>query len=159
MQNIYQILDDLGILYKKHEHRAIFTCEEAEEVYADIPGGHSKNLFIRNKKGSRHYLVIIESHKTVDLDSLRETLNESKLGFASPERLRKYLDVTPGSVTPFGLIYDTEKAVTVIVDSDLMKHNILHYHPGVNTATLEIARDDFKSFLDWTGNTVRFVAL
>lgn len=152
MPDLYHILVDLKIEYIKHDHPAVFTCEEADEFYKDVPGGKSKNLFLRNKKGSKHYLVIVESSKKVDIKQVAQLVGEKDLGFASPERMMKYLGVTPGSVTPFGLINDVNKEVVVLVDADLWKHDRLHYHPLVNTATLELSREDFKKFLDWCGN-------
>lgn len=159
MPDLYHILADLKIEYIKHDHPAVFTCEEADEFYKDVPGGKSKNLFLRNKKGSKHYLVIVESSKKVDIKQVAQLVGEKDLGFASPERMMKYLGVTPGSVTPFGLINDVNKEVVVLIDSDLWKHDRLHYHPLVNTATLELSREDFKKFLDWCGNPVKVVEI
>ncbi len=157
MKDIYEVLESVGVKYIKREHPAVFTCEEANKYYKDVEGGHSKNLFLRNRKGDQHYLVIIESDKKVDLKKLTSQLGESKIGFASPERLKRVLGLTAGSVSPFGLINDVEKNVIVVIDEDLWKYDKLHYHPNVNTATLELKRDDFKKFLDWCGNEVRFL--
>lgn len=159
MRDVYEVLDGLNIEYIKREHPAVFTCEEADEFYKDLDGGHSKNLFLRNRKGDKHYLVVIESSKTVDLKALERSLEESKLSFASEERLMKYLGLSKGSVSPFGLINDLENEVEVLIDEDLLKYDKLHYHPNVNTATLEINRDDFKRFLDNCGNFVRFLQI
>src|SRR3989338_6525197 len=156
MKDIYKILEDLGIKYVQYDHPAVFTCEEADQYYAKMEGGHSKNLFLRNKKGDKYYLVIVESDKKVDLQGLAKKLPEKKLAFASPERLLNVLGLTPGSVTPFGLINDENKQVTVVIDEDLWKYDTLNYHPNVNTATLGISRDDFKKFLDFCGNGVKF---
>lgn len=157
--DIYDVLDRLGIVYVKHEHPAVFTCEEAEPYYAKMKGGHSKNLFLRNKKGTKHYLVVIESSKKADLKKLENLLRESGLSFASPDRLMKYLGLTPGSVSPFGLINDLNKEVAVIVDKGLLVYDYLNYHPNINTATLEVGREDFEKFLEWCGNEVKFVEL
>lgn len=159
MKDIYEILADLKISYIKHDHPAVFTCEEADQYYAKMPGGHSKNLFLRNKKGDKYYLVIVKSNKKVDIKKLGENLEDKKLAFASPERLKNVLDLTPGSVTPFGLINDENRQVVVVIDEDLWKYDTLNYHPNVNTATLGISREDFKKFLDWCGNEVRFMEL
>lgn len=159
MKDIYPILALLQIAYIRHDHPAVFTCEEADRYYQNIKGGKSKNLLLRNRKGDRHYLVIVESFKQVDLKKLTQQLGEAKLGFASPERLMKYLGLTPGSVSPFGLINDETKNVTVVIDQDLWKYDRLHYHPNINTATLELAREDFKKFLEWCGNEVRFLEI
>lgn len=159
MKDIYKILEELGIKYVKYDHPAVFTCEEADQYYAKMEGGHSKNLFLRNKKGDRYYLVIVRTDKKADFKSLCEKLLESKLAFASPERMLNVLGLTPGSVTPFGLINDQNKVVTVVIDEDLWKYDTLNYHPNVNTATLGVNRDDFKKFLDFCGNEVRFMEL
>ncbi len=152
MKDIYKVLDEIGVDYLKREHPAVFTCEEADQYYKDVEGGHSKNLFLRNKKGDTHYLVIIESSKKVDLKDLKEKLGESKLSFASEERLMRFLGLEKGSVSPFGLINDTEHEVVVVMDKDLLKYDKLHYHPNVNTATLEVSLDGFRRFLEWCGN-------
>lgn len=160
MADIYKILADLEVEYDKHDHPPFFTCAQADAFYEDhLQGGKSKNLLLRNRAGNKHYLVIMESDKHLDLKALQELLGESKLSFASPERLMKHLKLTPGAVSPFGLINDEEKAVEVIVDEGLMANDFLHYHPNVNTSTLVISSQDFKKFLAWTGNKVRFEKL
>lgn len=159
MQDVYQILSGLNIAYEKHDHPAVFTVEEAQKYDRGIDAGKSKNLFLRNKKGDKHYLVIVESTKRVDLKQLSVQLNENKIGFASPERLLEYLGLTPGSVSPFGLINDKNKAVQVIVDNDLMMHKKLAFHPNINTATLVMSSKDFQKFLDSTGNSISFLNL
>jgi len=152
MKQVLNLLKKLKINHELHQHPAVYTCDEADKYYKNIEGGKSKNLFIRNKKGDKHYLIIIESNKKVDLKSLATTLNESKLSFASEERLMKYLGLTKGSVSPFGLINDINNEVVVVLDQDLLKNEKLHYHPNVNTATVELSKDNFIKFLDWTGN-------
>jgi len=155
MKNILQILKNLGITYTEHKHPAVFTVEEANKYYDTIPGTHTKNLFLRNKKGDKHYLVVIESSKRVDLGKLKQILGESKLSFASPERLKEHLNLTPGSVTPFGLIHDKDKKVQVIIDNDLWESEEINCHPNINTSTLTISSKDFRKFLEWTGNSVQ----
>jgi Ala-tRNA(Pro) deacylase len=157
--DIYAVLDGLGIRYAKREHAAAFTVEQADHLYGDLPGAHSKNLFLRNKKGDRHYLVVVRSDKRVDLRALRDVVGEATLSFASPERLLAHLGVTPGAVTPFGLINDGLRAVHVILDQDLMRVEQLNFHPNVNTATLTLARTDFERFLSHCGNPVRVVEI
>jgi Ala-tRNA(Pro) deacylase len=159
MDKVLIFLNNLGIQYKIHEHPAVFTVAEADQYYKDIDGGKSKNLFLRNKNKSNYYLVILEGSKRLDLDALRTTLNESKLSFASSEDLKNFLGLTPGAVSPFGLISDKAKQVKVIIDQDLWDNERLHYHPNVNTATLELSRNDFKKFLDYCGNTVTFTKI
>ncbi len=159
VSDIYQVLQDLHIEYEKYEHPAVYTVEEAAQYDRGIDAGNSKNLFLRNAKGDTHYLVILESTKRLNLKRLASLLGESKLSFASPERLMKYLGLTPGSVSPFGLINNTDKLVKVIIDSGLLQYKKLAYHPNINTATLVIATDDLKRFLDWTGNKIEYIVL
>jgi Ala-tRNA(Pro) deacylase len=156
MANIYEVLKNLNIKFTEHRHPAVYTCDEAEKYYANVKGGKSKNLLLRDKKGHKFYLVISESSKKTDLKSLAGFLNEGKLSFASEEQLIKYLGLTPGSVSPFGLINDKDKNITVVIDENLWKYDRLHFHPNVNTATLELDRDDFEKFLDYCGNKVIF---
>ncbi len=159
MDKVLGVLKSLNIPYDLHEHPAVFTVAEADPYYQDSSGGKSKNLFLRNRNKSKYYLVIIESSKRINLESLAKNLSEVKLSFASPEDLKNILGLTPGSVSPFGLINDTEKKTTVIIDRDLWKYDRLHYHPNVNTATVELSRDDFKKFLDHCGNPIEFLSL
>ncbi len=157
MSDIYQVLERLAISYRKFEHPAVFTVEEADLHRGEMVGGHSKNLFLRNKKGNRHYLLVVESDRPVSIAEIKGRLGESSLSFASPERLQKYLGLTPGSVSPFGLINDTENEVVVIVDQGLLRHEVLNYHPNDNTATLAVSREDFQRFLAESGNEVRYM--
>lgn len=156
---VYAVLDQLGIPYDRHEHPPVFTVEQAEQHWTDIEGLHCKNLFLRNKKGNRHYLVIAPTSKTIDLRRLNEKLSEDRLSFGSPERLMRLLGLEPGSVSPFGLINDRQKEVMVILDEDLRSTGWVNFHPNVNTATVGISRDDFEKFLAWTGNSVRYFQL
>ena len=155
MPDIYEVLDELGIEYRRFEHPPVFTVEEANRHRGEIPGGRTKNLFLRNKKGRRHYLLVTEAEKSVDLKSLKARVGESALSFASPERLQKYLGLTPGSVSPFGIINDSNDEVTVLLDRDLLRYDALGFHPNVNTSTLVIQTDDFQRFLDYCGNVVK----
>ncbi len=157
-EDIYRVLDGLAIHYTVTEHEAAFTVEQADHLYGHLPGAHSKNLFLRNKKGDRHYLIVVESHKQVDLKALRGALGESTLSFASPQRLMASLGLHPGSVSPFGLINDRDKAVRVVMDRDLLACDVLNFHPNVNTATLSLSRSDFERFLEHCGHEVRMMA-
>lgn len=157
MPDLYQLLNQIPVVYIKHEHPAVYTCEEAEQLCPDIPGAKSKNLFLRNRKGNKHYLLIVRADKKTDLKALSKLLGEVQVGFASEERLMKYLGLTPGSVSPFGLIHDEQHEVVVLVDEDIERSEIVSYHPNVNTATLELSQEDFKKFLKAMGNEVRYV--
>src|SRR5687768_940475 len=156
---IYAALSALGIEYELFEHPPVFTAEEAAVHWAAIPGAPVKNLFLRNKKGDRHYLVILGIEKQADLRQLVKLIGDDRLSFGSPDRLNKYLGVTPGSVSPLGLIHDTGHSVRVIVDSDLRSAGRLIFHPNDNTASLTISGADFVRFLEHRGNSVRWVKL
>ena len=157
--DIYAVLEGLGITYVKHEHPPVFTVEKADEHRGKMTGGASKNLFLRNKKGNRHYLMVVESDRPVNLKKMQGLLGESSLSFASPERLERHLGLMPGSVSPFGIVNDTGNEVVVIVDTGLMRHDTLNFHPNINTATLAISREDFRRFLEHSGNEVRYLEL
>lgn len=158
-QKVYDILKLLDINYKRYEHKPVYTVEEANELDICISGQHCKNLFLRNRKGDIHYLVILDDTKKVDLKSLSKQIGSSNLSFASEERLDKYLGLKPGSVTPFGIINDIESEVTVLVDKDLVKADIVNFHPNVNTATIGVSYKDLEKFIKWHKNKVEYVDL
>jgi Ala-tRNA(Pro) deacylase len=158
-QKVYEILDSLGISYARHEHPPVFTVEEAVQHWEGIAGAHCKNLFLRNKKGNRHYLLIIEHTKRADLRTLTQQLGEDRLSFASAERLMRYLGLEEGAVSPFGLINDSQKEVQVVIDKDLQEAEQVNFHPNVNTATVGIGFSGFEKFLAYCGNPVRYLSL
>jgi Ala-tRNA(Pro) deacylase len=158
-QPIFAALDALGIGYDLFEHPPVHTGDEAAMHWQNIPGAAVKNLFLRNKKGDRHYLVILGIEKQADLRHLVKVIGDDRLSFGSPERLQKFLGVTPGSVSALGLVHDADRAVRVIVDSDLRHAERLIFHPNDNTASLTITGGDFVRFLEHRGNTVRWVKL
>ncbi len=155
-EKVYEVLDDLGIEYEKITHPPVFTVEEANEHWGALEGTHTKNLFFRNKKGNRHFLVIMDSAKNLDIKSLQTKIGAGTLSFASDRRLQEHLDLTKGAVSVFGLINDEKNAVEVIVDNKLVKSGRIGFHPNVNTATITINIDDFKKFLQSTGNKVSY---
>ena len=152
-------LQALDIRYELFEHPPVHTSDEAAIHWQAISGAAVKNLFLRNKKGDRHYLVILGIDKQADLRHLVKVIGDDRLSFGSPERLQKYLGVTPGSVSPLGLIHDSTRAVRVIVDSDLRTAEQLIFHPNDNTASLTISGSDFQRFLADRGNSVRWISL
>jgi Ala-tRNA(Pro) deacylase len=156
---VYEALDALGIRYDAYEHPAVFTAEEAAVHWAAIPAARVKNLFLRNKKGDRHYLVILPIEKEADLRVLVKVVGDDRLSFGSPERLMARLGLTPGSVSPFGLINDSSKSVRVIIDQDLRTEAHLIFHPNINTASVTVSFADLERFLASRGNPVRYVKL
>jgi Ala-tRNA(Pro) deacylase len=156
---VCEALAQLGIAYERHEHPAVFTVEEALQHWSAIDAAHCKNLFLRNKKGTRHYLVVAGHSREVDLKRLAGTVGDDRLSFASPERLGRVLGLTPGAVSPFGLLNDTAHEVRVVVDAGLREAPRVGFHPNVNTATLVLATADFERFLWSCGNVVQFVSL
>lgn len=156
---VFDRLQALGISYDLYEHPPVFTAEEAATHWRDLPGKAVKNLFLRNKKGDRHYLVILGIEKQADLRHLVKVIGDDRLSFGSPERLMKHLGVTPGSVSPFGLINDRDRAVRVIVDSDLKTADRLIFHPNDNRASLTITGADFVRFVETHANGVRWIKL
>lgn len=159
MNDIYSHLSEQQIPYTEYTHPAVFSVEESDVHCGHIPGGKTKNLFLRNKKKTKYYLVAIEGHKQADLKKLAKLLGEQNLSFASPDRLMEFLGVTPGSVTLLGLIHDVEKAVTVILDEDLLKHEHIQCHPLKNTATLVFTKADLERFLTARGNEYKKIFL
>ena len=147
---LYDFLDSLNISYEKIEHEAFPTCEASGDFYQkNNMGVDCKNIFLRNKRGKRHYLVILKKEKILDIPALAEHLGEHrKMGFASDERLKKFLGLQPGSVTPFALISPNAAEVSVVVDPDIFAHEFVHFHPLRNTATLKISTADFQKFLN-----------
>lgn len=156
---MYATLDALGITYDTYTHPPVFNSEDVAAHWAAIDGTKVKNLFLRNKKGDRHYLVILEVSKQADLRHLVKIVGDDRLSFGSPERLMATLGLTPGSVSPFGLIHDKSRGVRVVVDVDLRGANRLIFHPNINTASIAVSGADLERFLASRGNVVTWVTV
>lgn len=156
---LFEILDLLNIKYDYYEHEPAFTIEIAKKAWASIPSTHCKNLFFRNHKGNKHYLVILEHDNKLNIKELEKKLKQGKITFASPKRLKKYLGLTGGSVSPFGLINDVNDHVHIFLDQNLKKSGKISFHPNINTASLVISYSDFEKFLNWTNNTYEYIQL
>lgn len=154
---VFQALNDLGIKYEIHEHPPLDTIDIALKYWKDIDSYHCKNLFFRNHKGKKHYLVIIKDTTPFSIHSLEKKLKQGKLTFASEKRLLKYLGVKPGSVSPFGLLNDNEQHVHLFIDEQLQKADKISFHPNDNTASLVIAYSDFIKYLKAMGNNYEFI--
>lgn len=155
--DVEQYLAALGIPFTRHEHPPVATVAEAETHWAGIDALHAKNLFLRNQKGTRHFLVVLAFTRRADLAALGDLFGERKLGFASAERLRSHLGLAPGSVSPFGLINDRDRRVEVAIDAAIRDAARVAFHPNVNTATLVLSGADFRRYLAAVGHGVRWV--
>ncbi|MBH67889.1 MAG: DNA-binding protein [Rhodospirillaceae bacterium] len=156
--DVFETLNKLNILYKTHEHPALFTVEESKALRGNLPGGHCKNLFLRGKKNDMWLLVCREDLK-VDLKLLGVTLGGARLSFGSSDRLMRYLGVCPGSVSPFALINDTQQMVKVVLDSGLMKFSLLNFHPLTNEQTTSIAPNDLIRYIEACGHKAEILDL
>ena len=155
MPDIYQFLADNHIKYQRHDHPPVFTVADVERLVPPLPAAKTKNLFLRDKKGKRHFLVVVPAKKHVDVKALGVEIGSGRLSFGSPDRLKKYLGVEPGSVTILAIINDPGHAVEVIFDTVLWQEKTFQFHPLVNTSTLVIPKDDLLRFLEATGHEIR----
>jgi Ala-tRNA(Pro) deacylase len=151
-QALLDHLASLGITAETVEHEPVFTVAESQHVKARIPGAHSKNLFLKDKKG-RLFLITAKSETPIDLKRAHEAVGASgRLSFGSADQLRMVLGVEPGSVTPFAVANDKARQVTMILDANLMEHERVNFHPLVNSMTTGVSRDDLLKFLRSTGH-------
>ncbi len=154
-EQLFASLDALGIQHTTVKHPPVFTVEQATRLRGQVAGGHTKNLFLRDKKYELYLVVALEDAE-IDLKGLHRQLGASgRFSFGSSDLLREVLGVDPGAVTPFGAINDTQSRVTVVLDAAMMEHETLNYHPLVNTMTTSIRRDDLVKFLQSTGHSPR----
>ena len=145
-------LDSLGFNTRTVDHPPVFTVAESQSLREAIPGGHTKNLFLKDKKGA-YFLVTLEENAAVDLKTIHTLIGASgRVSFGKPEQLMELLGVAPGSVTVFAAINDTAHQVRIVLDKPLMDHAVINGHPLINTATTSIARDDLLTFLAHTGH-------
>lgn len=152
--DLFAFLDRQGISHKTATHAPLFTVEQSQALRGTIPGGHTKNLFLKDKKDTV-FLVVAPEDGHVDLKSLHHKLGANRFSFGSANLLEELLGVTPGAVTAFGVINDTSHRVNVVVDAGLMEHAVINCHPLVNTMTTSIGRDDLVKFLEATGHPPR----
>jgi len=156
---LFAYLDNFGIAHKTVSHPPAFTVEEARALRGTVAGSHTKNLLLRDKKGTL-FLVVAPEDAAIELKSLHRLLGASgRFSFGSPELLRELLGVEPGSVTPFAVINDKAVRVTVVLDAAMMAHEVLNFHPLVNTGTTTISREGLLKFLEATGHRPRIEAV
>jgi Ala-tRNA(Pro) deacylase len=158
-KELYDLLENLDISFEYHEHSPLATIEDAKIHWKDYNSGRCKNIFFRNHKGDKHYLVILEHLRQLNIHDLEKRLKQGKLSFASDQRLKKYLGVEPGSVSPFGLLNDKEHNVHLFIDEKLNEYDRLAFHPNVNTASLVISKSGLLKFLAHTGASFEYIRL
>ncbi len=159
MQNPEQFLQDNKIDYILHEHPAVYTCEEAEKYCSDIPGLATKNLFLKNQKKNRYFLIVLAASKRADLKKIAEIVDEKKLSFTNPDELQEKLGLKPGTVSPFGLINDDKQAVEVYIDKNVYDAEIVNFHPNYNTASLELTGAMWHKYLDQIEHDIKIIEL
>lgn len=155
-EKILSILDKLWIIYENYEHNPVFTCDQAKWV--DVPWKRVKSLFLRNKKPDKFYMVILEDYKQLDLNNLKNILNESKLSFASQERMLEKIWVEPWHVSPFALINNLEKDINIIFDIEL-KSTLVWFHPWRNDNTTVLNITDVEKYLKYLEFDFKYLAL
>jgi Ala-tRNA(Pro) deacylase len=148
-----------AIKLERHEHAAVMTVAESELLVPALPGAKTKNLFLRDKKGLKHFLVTIPAALSVNLNQLGDVLGAGRLGFASADRLLRHLGVTPGSVSMLGLVNDTEHHVQFVIDQALWEAPAVQAHPLVNTATMVMPHADLVRFLAATGHEPQIISV
>lgn len=156
---LHEFLKDLGIEVKTVEHPPLFTVADSQGLRGEIAGGHTKNLFLKDKKDN-FFLVTVDEEAVVDLKSIHQIIGaSSRVSFGKPEKLMEYLGVIPGGVTVFGAVNDIGHNVQIVLDASLMENDIINGHPLTNEATTSIKRDDLMRFLAATGHEVRILAV
>ena len=161
MEEVLKVLQDLDIHYELVKHEPVYTIEDMNNLDKDIFKGAEicKNLFLRDQKGKRHFLMVLCSEKKADMAKIQEQALSTRLSFASSERLMKYLKLEPGHVSPMGLINDEEKKVEVLIDKDLRDKPLLAVHPNTNEASLLITYEDLMKFIKSMGNEYEFIEI
>lgn len=150
-EQLFAYFDQLGMVHTTHRHRPVFTVEESRDLKATLPGGHTKNLFLKDKKG-RLFLLSALGEAVIDLNAVSRLLGVGRFSFGNAELLMRHLGVTPGSVTLFALINDAERRVTLLLDEALFAHDPVNFHPLRNDATTAISPADMLSFCRATGH-------
>jgi Ala-tRNA(Pro) deacylase len=159
IEKVLAYLNEKALEFSWYTHPEAPTIEIARQYWKQDGSKHCKNLFFRNHKGNRHYLVVLDCERDLDIHDLEKRLHQGKLSFASPQRMEKYLGLQPGSVSPFGLINDTDNQVHLFMDKNLKDETSLSFHPNDNHATVVIATEEFMRYLDAVGNSFEFIEL
>lgn len=151
-EDLYALFEHHAIAYETTDHAPVFTVEEGQEIKAALPGGHTKNLFLKDKAG-KLFLVCALGDTQIKVNRLHPVLGCKRLSFGKPDLLLEHLGVEPGSVTVFSVMNDTAQNVTLVLDEALLSHDIVNFHPLKNDATTAISKEDLLKFADITGHT------
>lgn len=151
-QDLFDLLDELGIAHDTTDHAPIFTVDEGKDIKAKMPGGHTKNLFLKDKSGAL-FLVCALGDTPIKINRLHPVLGCKRLSFSKPDLLLEHLGVTPGSVTLFSIMNDKDKRVTLVLDKALLNYDIVNFHPLLNDATTAITFEDMVKFAHATGHS------
>ena len=157
-EDLFERLNHLGIKIQTTEHQPAYTVEDAKTHRGDLSGAHSKNLFLKDKK-SQLWLIVCLEDRSLNMKDLKDIIGSAHLSFGKPDLLLEVLGVTPGSVSPFALINDSELRVRVVLDQEMMGFDYLNFHPLENTSTTQISRDDMLKFIKACGHRINLKAL
>lgn len=158
-ETLFGLFEEQGLDYQLVEHPPVFTIEEALSLVPHLDGIKTKNVFARDAKGSRHFLVILPHDRRVDLVNLARALSSTKLSMGSTERLARHLGVTPGAVSVFALVNDKDNAVELVIDEAIWAADKVQGHPLRNTATVSITQASLAKFLELIGHPPRVIAV
>lgn len=157
--DLFHLLDELGIEHETHRHEAVFTVAESAHIKASIPGGHTKNLFVKDRKDN-HFLIVAEGSAQIDMNRIHPLVGaKGRLSFANADRLMEHLGVEPGSVTAFAPMNDADGRVTVVIDEPLLRHACVNCHPLTNTMTTTISRENLLKFLESVDHPPKIIRL
>ena len=159
IEKVLSYLNERGIKHSWYTHDEAPTIEIARTQWRNDGSKHCKNLFFRNHKGNRHYLVVLDCEQDLDIHDLEKRLHQGKLSFASPQRMERYLGLQPGSVSPFGLINDLDNHVHLFLDANLKNYQSLSFHPNDNHATVVISQREFMRYLGEVGNSYEYIEM
>lgn len=159
MTDIYEFLSENGIAYERFDHPPVYTVDDVKRLTPDLPGVKTKNLFLRDAKGKRHFLLVVPHDKRVDMKAVSDVLGAKRVSFGSADRLQKHLGIEPGSVSLLAVFNDPENAVELFVDRDIWNAEAFQFHPLVNTSTLVISRYQAERFAAAAGHEIRLVAV
>lgn len=157
MKSVEEFLKANNIEHIIHEHPAVFTCEEAQRYCSNVPGVASKNLFLRDDKKRRYFLVILDSKKKADLKNLAKILDIKRVSFANDDELKEKLGLEPGSVSIFGLLNDKNVEVELFIDKDFYESSVVNFHPNRNTASVELKKEMLEKFLNTIEHKVNII--